>query len=314
MDAVDIQDTLEQTAIEFDNTFEKQEYPDVQLGKFMTITQKGNVQTTDVLYGQEKGTQDLDNGLVDESTTSIELEDVNIEGKKMGYIDWAKGIVYTSLGVERAKRFGIQLDTTKLENLRGVCLRTIQKTALIGHARRRDVTGMMNNPAVSIEDMTKQKPISEMSGSEARSWFINLIKLGYNASDQIVMPDTIAIDSMDLLTLSGLYDASITNGATNINALAAIKEALREFAQTEINIIGVPMGFAQGIGTKGANRACVYTNKEDTIFTDWARAPATGSVFQRSSLSWEVPLEAQFTGAIIRKLDRFIYVDYLSKK
>ncbi|MEG0280629.1 MAG: DUF2184 domain-containing protein [Morganella sp. (in: enterobacteria)] len=310
MDNLDIQEVIEQTAIDFDKSFEKQEYPDVQLGKFMTITNKGNVQTTDVAYGQETGTQDLDNGVIDESTTSIETEDVNIEAKKMYYIDWAKAVVYTKLGVERAKKLGIQLDTTKLENLRGVCLRTIQKTALIGHARRRDVTGMLNNGAINIEDMSKQKAISEMTGAEARAWFIDLIKLGYKASDEIIMPDTIAIDNMDLLTLSGLYDSSITNGATNINALQAIKQSLNEFAGQNIEIVGVPMGFAQGVAKAGINRAAVYTNNESTIYTDWARAPATGSVFQRSSMSFEIPVEAQFTGAIIRKMDRFLYVDY----
>ncbi|HAS8351254.1 TPA: DUF2184 domain-containing protein [Vibrio vulnificus] len=310
MDNLDIQEVIEQTAIDFDKSFEKQEYPDVQLGKFMTITNKGNVQTTDVAYGQETGTQDLDNGVIDESTTSLETEDVNIEAKKMYYIDWAKAVVYTKLGVERAKKLGIQLDTTKLENLRGVCLRTIQKTALIGHARRRDVTGMLNNGAVNIEDMSKQKAIGEMTGAEARAWFINLIKLGYKASDEITMPDTIAIDNMDLLTLSGLYDSSITNGATNINALQAIRQSLNEFAGQNIEIVGVPMGFAQGVAKQGVNRAVVYTNNESTIYTDWARAPATGDVFQRSSMSFEVPVEAQFTGAIIRKLDRFLYVDY----
>lgn len=310
MDNLDIQEVIEQTAIDFDKSFEKQEYPDIQLGKFMTITNKGNVQTTDVAYGQETGTQDLDNGVIDESTTSLETEDVNIEAKKMYYIDWAKVAVYTTLGVARAKKFGIQLDTTKLENLRGVCLRTIQKTALIGHARRHDVTGMLNNRAVNIEDMSKQKAISEMTGAEARAWFINLIKLGYKASDEIIMPDTIAIDNMDLLTLSGLYDSSITNGATNINALQAIKQSLNEFSGQNIEIVGVPMGFAQGVAKRGVNRAAVYTNNESTIFTDWARVPATGAVYQRSSASFEVPVEAQFTGAIIRKLDRFLYVDY----
>jgi hypothetical protein len=310
MDEVAIQDVLEQTAIDFDGTFEKQEYPDVQIGKFMTITQTGNVQTTDVLYGQETGTQDLDNGLIDENTTSLETEDVNIEAKKMGYVDWAKVVVYTRLGVERAKKIGIDLDSSKLENLRSVCLRTIQKTALIGHARRRDVTGLLNNTAVKVKDLSSGKAISAMTGVEARSFFINLIKLGYSASEQTVMPDTIAIDSMDLLTLSGLYDASITNGSTNINVLAAIKQSLNEFSGQEIKIVGIPMGFAQGVGLKGVNRACVYTNNKETVFTDWARAPSTGSVFQRSSVSFEIPLEAQFTGAIIRKLDRFIYADY----
>lgn len=312
METIDVQNLLEQAAIDFDKTFETQEYPDVQLGKFLTITNSGNEQTTEVLYGEQKGTQDLDNGVIDENTTSLETEDVYVAAKKMGYIDWAKSAVYTSKGVVRAAKLGIQLDTVKLENLRGVCLRTIQKTVLAGHERRTDVTGLINNPSVNVHDLTKGKPISEMTGGEARKFFIDLIKLGYQASDQIVMPNTIAIDNMDLLTLSGLYDASITNGVSNVNALQAIKQALNELAGQDISIVGIPMGFAQGKGKRRANRACVYVNDESTVFTDWALPPTTGDVFQRSPLSWEIPVEAQFTGAIIRKLDRFVYVDYKS--
>jgi len=312
MDELEIQELLENTALEFNESFEQQEYPDVQLGKFMTITQKGNIKTTEKGYGEQSGTQDLDNGLIDENTTSLETEDVNVKAKKMGYIDWGKSVIYTKLAVERAANYGIQLDKSKMENLRGVALRTMQKTALAGHAVRTDVTGLLNNASVNVEDLTKGKPISEMSGAEARQFFLNLIKYGYQASDEIIMPNTVAIDSMDLLTLSGLYDSTITNGDSTINTLTAIKEALREFAQQDISILGIPMSFAKGAGKNKSNRACVYTNNEETIYTDWARAPSAGAVFQRSPTSFEIPVESQFTGAIISKLDRFIYVDYKS--
>lgn len=242
MEELEVQDLLESTVTEFNGSFEKTEYPDIQIGQFMTITQDGNRQVTSKAYGEETGTQDLDNGLVDENTTSLETEDVNINAKKMGYIDWGKSVVYTNLAVTRAAKLGIALDTSKLENLRGVALRTIQKVALKGHAKRTDVTGLLNNSKINIEDMSAGKAISDMTGAEARQFFISLVKYGYEASNGIIMPNTIAIDNMDLLTLSGLYDSSITNGATNINAITAIKASLKEYAGFDINILGVPMG------------------------------------------------------------------------
>lgn len=319
MDEMEIVEVLEQTATDFNEEFKPEELPDIQLGKFLTITTEGNRETEEKAYGEMTGTQDLDNGLIDENTTSLETEDINIKAKKMGYIDWGKSVVYTSLAVVRAQKLGIALDTAKLDNLRGVAWRTIQKTALLGHARRADVTGLLNNQAVHREDFDKRKKLSEMTGAEARKFFIDLVRFGYDNSDGIVMPDTIALDAGDLLTLSSTYDPTITNGQTNINAITAIREALRDFAGYDINIVGIPQGFALGAGSiadsKGkavqANRAVVYCNTADVVKLDMALAPSAGEVFKRSTLSYEIPVEAQFTGALIQKLDRFAYVDYL---
>lgn len=312
MDEMEIQDLLEQTATEFNESFKEKEYPDVNLGQFMTITQSGNRETEQKAYGEISGTQDLDNGLIDENTTSLEAEDVNIKAKKMAYIDWAKAVVYTELGVIRANKLGIKLDTTKLENLRGVALRTIQKTCLAGHAKRKDVTGLINNDSVNRFDLTGGKSLGQMTGPEARQFMLNLVRYAFEGSGSIVMPNTIAIDSSDLMYLSGVYDNSITNGQSNINALTAIRQSLNEYAGVNINIIGIPMGFAAGKGKGGNNRAVVYVNDQATVYTDWALAPSAGQPFQRSSLSWEIPVQAQFTGAIISQLDRFFYVDYKS--
>ena len=314
MDDMEIQDLLEQTATEFNESFKEKEYPDVNLGQFMTITQSGNRETEKRAYGEITGTQDLDNGLIDENTTSLETEDVNIKAKKMDYIDWGKAVVYTQLGVIRANKLGIKLDTTKLENLRGVALRTIQKTCLAGHAKRKDVTGLINNGSVNRFDLTgtTYKALGDMSGPEARQFMLNLARYAFEGSGSIVMPSTIAIDSADLMYLSGLYDNAITNGQSNINALTAIRQSLNEYAGQNVNILGIPMGFAKGKGKSGNNRAAVYVNDQSTIYTDWALAPSAGQPFQRSSLSWEIPVEAQFTGAIISQLDRFFYVDYKS--
>ena len=314
MDEMEIQDLLEQTATEFNNTFEEKEYPDINLGQFLTIKQEGTRESEKKAYGEIDGTQDLDNGLIDENTTSLETEDVNITAKKMAYIDWAKAVVYTELAVIRANKIGIKLDTAKLENLRDVALRTIQKTVLAGHAIRKDVTGMINNSSVNTFDLTgsSYKALGEMTGPEARQFMLNLVRYAYEGSGQIVMPNTIAIDSADLMYLSGLYDNALTNGQANINALTAIRQSLNEYAGINVEILGIPMGFAKGKGKSKGNRAIVYVNDAATVYTDWALAPSAGQPYQRSSVSWEIPVQAQFTGAIISQLDRYFYVDYKS--
>ena len=301
---------LATAAASFNEGFKEREYPEVQLANFVPITQKGDESIDALDYGEIEGTQDLENGLIDENTTSLETEDLNIIAKKGIYLSWAKSAVYTSEAVARAKRLEIELDTAKLSNLERVALLTMQKTALVGHTKLPAVQGLLNNTSVKAKDLTAGAAISAMTGAEARSFFLSLIEFGYEQNGGLLIPNTIAIDSKDLMALASKYDNSI--GAVNggINALMAIKEALSQSTGIDVNIVGIPLGFAQDLGGKGKNRAVVYTKSEDVLSTDWALSPTAMQPFQRSVLSWEIAVKAKFTGTLIRQLDKVAYVNY----
>lgn len=301
---------LASAAASFNEGFKEREYPEVQLANFVPITQQGD-ESIDILdYGEIEGTQDLENGLIDENTTSLETEDLNITAKKGIYLRWAKSAVYTSEAVARAKRLDIELDTAKLRNLERVALLTMQKTALLGHKKIGGVQGLLTNANVKAKDLTAGAAISAMTGAEARAFFLSLIEFGYEQNGGLLIPNTIAIDSKDLMALASKYDNSI--GAVNggVNALTAIKEALSQSTGVDVNIVGIPLGFAQDLGGKGKNRAVVYTKSEDVLSTDWALSPTAMQPFQRSVLSWEIAVKAKFTGTLIRQLDKVAYVNY----
>ncbi len=301
---------LASAAASFNEGFKEREYPEVQLANFVPITQKGDESIDALDYGEIEGTQDLENGLIDENTTSLETEDLNITAKKGLYLSWAKSAVYTSEAVARAKRLDIELDTAKLRNLERVALLTMQKTALLGHKKIGGVQGLLTNANVKAKDLTAGTAISAMTGAEARAFFLSLIEFGYEQNGGLLIPNTIAIDSKDLMALASKYDNSI--GAVNggINALTAIKEALSQSTGVDVNIVGIPLGFAQDLGGKGKNRAVVYTKSEDVLSTDWALSPTAMQPFQRSVLSWEIAVKAKFTGTLIRQLDKVAYVNY----
>lgn len=294
----------------FNEGFKEREYPEVQLANFVPITQNGDESIDALDYGEIEGTQDLENGLIDENTTSLETEDLNITAKKGIYLSWAKSAVYTSEAVARAKRLDIELDTAKLRNLERVALLTMQKTALVGHKKIGGVQGLLTNANVKAKDLTAGTAISVMTGAEARAFFLSLIEFGYEQNGGLLIPNTIAIDSKDLMALASKYDNSI--GAVNggVNALTAIKEALSQSTGVDVNIVGIPLGFAQDLGGKGKNRAVVYTKSEDVLSTDWALSPTAMQPFQRSVLSWEIAVKAKFTGTLIRQLDKVAYVNY----
>lgn len=301
---------LASAAASFNEGFKEREYPEVQLANFVPITQKGDESIDALDYGEIEGTQDLENGLIDENTTSLETEDLNITAKKGLYLSWAKSAVYTSEAVARSKKLDIELDIAKLSNLERVALLTMQKTALVGHTKLPAVQGLLNNTNVKAKDLTAGAAISAMTGAEARAFFLSLIEFGYEQNGGLLIPNTIAIDSKDLMALASKYDNSI--GAVNggVNALTAIKEALSQSTGVDVNIVGIPLGFAQDLGGKGKNRAVVYTKSEDVLSTDWALKPTAMQPFQRSVLSWEIAIKAKFTGTLIRQLDKVAYVNY----
>lgn len=302
---------LAQSAAAFNEGFKEREYPEVQLANFVPITQKGDESIDALDYGEIDGTQNLENGLIDENTTSLETEDLSITAKKGIYLSWAKSVVYTNEAVARAKKLGIELDTAKLRNLERVALLTMQKTALIGHKKIKAVAGLLNNTSITPKDLTTGTAISAMTGAEARAFFISLIEHGYAQNGGLLIPDTIAIDSKDLMSLASKYDNSIGAIDGGINALMAVKEALKQSTGIDINIVGIPLGFAQDLGGgKGKNRAVVYTKSEDVLSTDWALQPTAMAPFQRSVLSWEIALKAKFTGTLIRQLDKVAYINY----
>jgi hypothetical protein len=308
----EILNQLATAAATFNEGFKEREYPEVQLAKFMSITSKGGENVDEIEYGETDGTQDLDNGLIDENTTSLETEDVYINAKKAPCLVWAKGAIYTAEAVARAARLDINLDDAKLRNLERVALLTMQKTALIGHAKVKRVTGLLTNGAVKKQDFTggSNKALSAMTGVEARDFFLKLIDLGYERNGGLVVPDTIAVDSRDLMGLAGKYDDTIGGGKIAVNVLANIKEAIKESAGVDVDIVGIPLGFARDLAGKGKNRAAVYTNAEDVVSADWAMHPQAFPPFQRSVLSWEIAIKAKFTGCLIRSLDKIFYADY----
>lgn len=301
---------LATAAASFNEGFKEREYPEVQLANFVPITQQGDESIDALDYGEIEGTQDLENGLIDENTTSLETEDLSITAKKGIYLSWAKSAVYTSEAVARAKRLDIELDTAKLRNLERVALLTMQKTALVGHKKIAGVQGLLTNANVKVNDLTAGTAISAMTGAEARAFFLSLIEFGYKQNGGLLIPNTIAIDSKDLMALASKYDNSI--GAVNggVNALTAIKEALSQSTGVDVNIVGIPLGFAQDLGGRGKNRAVVYTKSEDVLSTDWTLSPTAMQPFQRSVLSWEIAVKAKFTGTLIRQLDKVAYVNY----
>ncbi|MCZ6172434.1 major capsid family protein [Campylobacter ureolyticus] len=306
----EIVNTLIETANTFNEGFATREYPDIQLSKFVPITQRGNENIDALDYGELEGTQDLNNGLIDENTTSLETEDLSITAKKGLYLLWAKAAPYTKQAVLRAKNLGIDLDTEKLANLERVALLTMQKTALIGHPMVNGVDGLLTNKNVATKDLTGGKAIKDMTRAEARDFFLNIIDFGIETNGGLIIPNTIAIDGRDLMTLASKYDNSIGGADNGLNALATIKQAISDTMGTSIEIVGIPLNFAKGIGKGKGNRVAIYTKDENVLSTDWAVAPRAMPPYQRSSVSFEIAVESKFTGCLIRQLDKIAYIDY----
>lgn len=306
----EIVNTLIETANTFNEGFETREYPDIGLAKFVPITQKGNENIDALDYGELEGTQDLNNGLIDENTTSLETEDLNIVARRGLYLTWAKATTYTKYAVLKAQTSNIDLEAEKLANLERSALLAMQLTALIGHKMMDGVDGLLTNKNVATKDLTSGKAIKDMTRAEARDFFLKIISFGIETNGGLIVPNTIAIDNMDLMSLASKYDSSIGGADNGLNALTTIKQALNDTMGINIEIVGIPNNFAKGIGKGKSNRVAVYTKSEDVLSTDWAVAPRAMPPYQRSSVSFEIAVESKFTGCLIRQLDKIAYIDY----
>lgn len=302
--------TLEESKNIFNAGFTDLEFPKIQIGKFLPITNRGTVEDSGLAYGQTTGTLNVENGMINENTTSIELEGVSVSLERGAYLNFAKGAIYTELEHKRAKGLGLDIVAKKLKTVSENVLLIMQRLALAGHPVKTDITGLLNNKRVTTLDFSA-KDIKEMKPKEVTDFFLLLMEFYNEQTKWLLFPDTIAIDARDLAYLSSYYEELSDGKTSQIALLENIENKLFKMAGHAVEIIAVPMGVAHN-PTTSLSRIALYNKNEEVLFVDWAQAPTSSEPFRRSSLAYELVVQSQTTGAIIKELDQVLYVDYTS--
>lgn len=315
LNALQVESALENALTEFDNNFAKKEYPTFVLPEFVPIESVGGYGGRYSQYGQLDGRGGLDDGLIGDTTSSTETVDVNVEMIESPIKTWAKSTQWNIQALYEAQEAGLPIDTWKLENLRNNAMQTLQKVGFKGHARDSRIQGLLNNASIDPSSVVATKPLDEMTGEELRAFFVSIFKAGYEKSGANLVPDTLAIDAVDLMTLRTIGGSKIiTTDGGYVSALTQIEAALSDIAGRQVSIKGIPNNYAQKAGADGIkSRAIVYTNEADILRMNVPVMPENlGELIRKNVLTFESTMYMRFGGVDIRQPELVSYVDYNS--
>lgn len=299
MDGFDYANALEQALTERDLELKEKVLPEINIGLAVPIKADIVAGVDWSEYGERSVLGKTDNGIIGKKTTSVLTIDSEIEFKRAPVATWAKGAVWTHQEIAVWERFGMNIQTTKLDDVYANGMATIQRAGYIGHKEVKGQTGLLNSPSVPVFNEVTKKTIAEMTATEVIDFILAVYKSAWEASNYQVAPTTIAMDASDFISLCSKFDESakiVGVDAMPLSALDKIYAALAKASNNEvksIEFIKVPSEFARNI--QGKSRLVVYSKNEEYLNMS-VLEPELLDVRPRDMLSFEAGYIASFSG------------------
>lgn len=251
-------------------------------------------------------TGDLDDGIIDINTTVFDQVDIKFGSRTTRLFPWLKTVSWTKHQLEKAAKFGVDIDTSKVKALNLNAQQTLQKVAFLGHARKSDVTGLLNSPDIKVQEAKVKKAINAMTYDEAISTFKDMFLGVFDQTNLIAAPDTIAISADDYS-----YLALLEKDYKERTALQWLQEHLSGAAGKTVSIKPIPGGFAK-LATSGATkkRAIAYINDAEHVVFDVPQSPTVLAAEKVGLVSYQSGLQMAFGGVTFKEQQSAIYVDY----
>lgn len=283
-----------------------QKLPGIVFPEYVSVNSEGGSGLMSKLTTHMEGSGDLDDGLIGVKTTSLDTVDIDIHTNESPIVAWAKSTSYTLREAEIAQRVGINVDETRLTKLRQNADQTLQKVAFIGHSRDKRITGLLNNPHVSIIAPKVAKKFDAMTGEEICNVFVDMFKKGLEKTNLIEAPDFIVVPTLDYVEM-----ATKNRGTgTDTTALAYILEALQGAAGKAVTIKPCPLKYADTAGAKGKKRMMCYINDADHVEYDIVVPPELLDPQPKGLNAIEVGMRMDFGSVVFHEPDSAIYIDY----
>lgn len=307
-------EVIAEALTEADLTLQEREYPEINIREAIPVSdtlEKGLEYSKFGIIGTRGS---LDDGLIGNRTTSLIEVGTEIEFKKAPAEDWAKMAEWNVVELEKAARFGISLDTARLDTVYQNALGTIQKAGYLGHKQSKDQEGLLTGSSVQIVAPAVNKTIADMTADEAVTFILDAYDKSYAKSGYTVMPNKIAIDSRDLMLLMGKFSTSVVVGIDGMpfSALDKITAALRKASGNDtfsVEFVKVPMNFAQKVKNATTSRLVVYSYNEAYVDME-VMMPEMVSEISHGLLTFQAGYRARFTGARWKEPESAVYVDY----
>ena len=307
-------EVIAEALTEADVTLQEREYPEINIREAIPVSdtlEKGLEYSKFGIVGTRGS---LDDGLIGNKTSSLIEVGTEIEWKKAPAEDWAKMAEWNVVEVEKAARFGVALDTARLDTVYQNALATIQKAGYRGHKQSKNMEGLLTGASVEQVAPAVNKDLNAMTADEVVTFILSAYDKAYAKSGYTVMPNKIAIDSRDLMIIMGKFSTSVVVGIDGMpfSALDKITAALRKASGNDtfsVDFVKVPMQFAQKVKNATTSRLVVYSYNEAYVDME-VMMPELITEISHGLLTFQAGYRSRFTGARWKEPDSAVYVVY----
>ena len=194
-----------------------------------------------------------------------DLKDVSIDmtAEAVRVFDAGRELSWTARELERSQKFGVALDTEKVEVLHDIFQQEAQATGYLGDADL-GFTGLLNNAEIAKEKITG-KGLLVASTSDVKKLieaYDNAMRAAEERADEVVMPTKLLVCPADYVLMHSIkIDVSNTNTVSLIEYLEKHSYAAVSGVNFKVEKVKELKGLANG---SNQNRQVLYT--PDTKF------------------------------------------------
>ncbi len=242
--------------------------------------------------------------------SGIAMTDVALSNIDMPIISWAKQADWDILDIRKAAAASNwNLIVAKMEALKENWDLGVQRLAFLGHPKRAELTGLLNNPEVTVDTTLIPVPVKDMTKTQFQAFvgglmgaYIKNSNYTENSPDMLVMPTD---------DFFGLVNAASEDFPT-ISKIEYLKNALAT-ATGNRGFEIKPLAYAQKENNKldgaGKNRYVLYKKDVKTmkmaIPTDFTLLEAGTA----NNYHWVQPAHGQYSGLLINRKPEVLYFD-----
>lgn len=309
-----ISGVIAEALTEADLKLQEREYPEINIAEAIPVSETLEKGLEHSKFGIMGVRGSLDDGLIGNKTTSLIEVGTDIEFKKAPAEDWAKMAEWNLVEVEKAVRYGVAIDTTRLGAVYDNALATLQKAGYLGHKASKGQEGLLTGADVEKLAPAVDKTLNAMTADEVVTFILDAYDKAYAKSGYTVMPNKIAIDSRDLMIIMGKFSTSVVVGIDGMpfSALDKITAALKKASGNDtfsVDFVKVPMKFAQKVKNATTSRLAVYSYNDAYVDME-VMMPELLTEINHGLMSFQAGYRTRFTGARWKEPESAVYVDY----
>lgn len=314
IEAVQYESMLMEALTERDTVLQEKEMPEINIGLAIPIGEDLDFSMEYFEYGVVETLGSVKDGIIGNKTNSLKTLDTDISLYKAPAAQWAKAQTWTIQEAEKIARIGINVQSTKIDDLYANAMATMQYAGYLGHEDVVGQVGLLNGNGVQVIADATNKTIKDMTSDEFVSMILGAYQVAWRASNYTVQPTHISMDGDDFMQAMAKFDPTgkiVNIDLLPVGAMDKIMAALRKQSGNDgftVEFVKIPSGYAREI-VKGKTRLAIYTH--DPRFVEMQVVmPEMLAVRARDLLTLEGGYRQAFTGAMWRQPKSAVYVDY----